>query len=330
MLNLFKKSPSINSYPFIREIKSPVTEDQLVPLDEKCRVVQFSSLLTDSDHKKLSKFLENYPDVSFRIYGHYGKGQLNDLKFLRFYPFVKSFQVDVFEINSIEGIEYLPENLEYFGFGQTRKKFSLGFLDGFKNLRELYIEGHDKDIEVVSKLTTLERLILRSITLKDLSVLLPLEKLWWLAIKLGGTKNLSMLPKIGRLKYLELWRVRDLKNISPVSKLKNLQSLFLQDLKNVKKLPDFSECRNLKRVTIENLKGLSDLSLSLLLKATNLEELIIVSGNNFQPSDFIPLKNHKSLKSALIGLGSTKKNNEVKKILGLPKADYSKFDFKFE
>ena len=50
MLNLFKKSPNVNSYPFIREIKSPVTKDQLIPLDEKCRVIQFSSPLTDTDH----------------------------------------------------------------------------------------------------------------------------------------------------------------------------------------------------------------------------------------------------------------------------------------
>jgi hypothetical protein len=328
MLNLFKKSPNVNSYPFIREIKSPVTKDQLIPLDEKCRVIQFSSPLTDTDHEKLSQFAKNYPTVSFRVYGHYGKGRLHDLNFLRHYPFVKNFQVDVFEIASIDGIEYLPENLEYFGFGQTRKKFSLNFLEKFKNLHELYIEGHDKDIEIISKLVTLERLTFRSITLKDLSILLPLKKLWWLAIKLGGTRNLSLLPKIGGLKYLELWMVRGLEDISSISELKNLQFLFLQDLKNVKELPDLSECRSLKRIAIENLKGLSDLSP--LLKATNLEELIVVSGNNFQPNDFIPLKNHQSLKSVLIGLGSTKKNDKVEEILGLPKADYSKFDFKFE
>lgn len=328
MFNIFKKSPNINSYPFIREIKSPVTKDQLVPLDEKCRVIQFSSPLTDADHEKLSQFAKNYPAVSFRVYGHYGKGQLNDLKFLRYYPFVKNFQVDVFEMTSIAGIEYLPENLEYFGFGQTRKKFSLNFLDRFKNLRELYIEGHDKDIEIISTLSNLERLTLRSITLKDLSTLLQLKKLWWLAIKLGGTKDLSMLSKIEGLKYLELWMVKGLEDISSISKLKNLQFLFLQDLKNVKVLPDFSECHDLKRVVIENLKGLSDLSP--LLKATNLEELIVASGNNFQPDDFIPLKKHKSLRSALIGLGSMRKNKAVDELLNLPKADYSKFDYKFE
>lgn len=329
MLNLFKKSPSINEYPFIREIKSPITKEQLVPLDEKCRVVQFSSPLTESDHTKLSAFMEKYPDMSFRVYGHYQKGQLNDLKFLKNYPFVKNFQVDVFEINSIDGVEYLSENLEFFGFGQTRKTFSLNFLARFQKLKDLYIEAHEKDIEVISTLTNLDHLSLRSITLKDLSLLIPLKKLWWLAIKLGGTKNLSLISKIENLKYLELWMIKGLEDISSVSELSKLQFLFLQDLKNIKELPDFSKCRDLKRIVIENLKGLSDLSP--LLKATSLEDLIVVSGNNFKPSDFLCLKNDKSLKTALIGLGSLKKNKEAKEILNLPTTEsYSKFDFKFE
>lgn len=324
MLNLFKKSTNINSYPFIREIKSPVTKEQLVPLDKRCKVVQFSSPLTDSNHEKLSKFVRNYPTVSFRVYGHYGKGQLNDLQFLKYYSFLRKFQVDVFEISNLDGIEHLTENLEYLGFGRTRKKFSLNFLGKFKNLRELNIEAHEKDIGVISTLTNLERVTLRSITLKDLSILLPLKKLWWLAIKLGGTKNLSIISKTNNLKYLELWMIRGLEDLSSISKLKNLQYLFLQDLKNVKELPDFSECRNLKQIALENLKGLSDLSP--LLTAKNLEELIVVRGNNFQPSNFVPLKSHRSLKSVSIGLGSLKKNDEVDKLLSLPKADYFKFD----
>ncbi len=329
MFNLFKKSPSINAYPFIREIKSPITKEQLSPLDEKCRVVQFSSPLTESDHEKLSAFMGKYPDIPFRVYGHYGKGQLIDLKFLKNYSFIKNFQVDLFEINSLNGVEYLSENLEFFGFGQTRKTFSLNFLARFHKLKDLYIEAHEKDIEIISTLTNLDHLSLRSITLKDLSILVPLKKLWWLAIKLGGTKNLSLISKIENLKYLELWMIRGLEDISPVSELPKLQFLFLQDLKNIKELPDFSKCRDLKRIDIENLKGLSDLSP--LLKATSLEDLIVASGNIIKPSDFLCLKNHKSLKTAAIGLGSLKKNKEAKELLNLPTTElYSKFDFKFE
>jgi hypothetical protein len=54
-------------YPFIRTVKSPITEQQLRPLDPKCRVVQFDSPLTEGDFIKLSRFLQAYPEVPLRM-----------------------------------------------------------------------------------------------------------------------------------------------------------------------------------------------------------------------------------------------------------------------
>jgi Leucine-rich repeat (LRR) protein len=326
MSNLFNSTPQLDPYPFLREITSPVTRDHLAPLSDKCQVVQFNAPLSDSDHQKVAELLKTYPTVSLRVYAHYKTG-LSDLSFLRHYPFIKDFQVDVYKLDSLDGIEFLPDDLEEFSFSQTKKTFSLKFLERFTQLKQLYIEDHSKDIEIISQLTNLEKLTLRSIRLTDLSLLVELKKLWWLAIKLGGTKDLSALAQMSALKYLELWMIRGLEDISVVSTLKNLQYLFLQDLKNVKRLPDFSECLSLSRIVIENLSELTDLSP--LLTAANLEELVVTNSHNLQPSAFIPLQQHTSLKSARIGLGSLKKNNEVEQILNSPKDNYSKFNFKF-
>ena len=57
----------MSDYPFLRAIHSPVTKDQLRPLDPRCHRVQFSDPLTDSDHKKLARFLRKYPKVALRI-----------------------------------------------------------------------------------------------------------------------------------------------------------------------------------------------------------------------------------------------------------------------
>ncbi len=313
-------------YPFIRQIRSPLTEDQLQPLDPKCRVVQSDSPLTDEDHEKLAPFLKKYPDVSFRVYGYYNVGGVGDLSFLRFYPFVKNFQVDLFKLESLDGIEHLPIDLEYLGIGQTKKKISLKPLSQFKNIKELYLEGHTKDLEVLSELITLEKVNLRTIKLSDLSVLLPLKKLWSLSLKLGGTKDLTLLPQIRNLKYLEVWMVKGLSDISIVSELSSLQFLFLQDLKNVKSLPDFSKCQDLKRIVLDNMKSLEDLSP--LLTAKNLEDIVIVNGNNFSPEDISCFKNHPHLKRGLIALGSIKKNDKVKELLPLESLKgYSDFNF---
>ncbi len=105
-----------NDYPFLRQVKSPITDDQLSPLDPRCKCVQFAAPLTEPDHIKLAKFLAAYPNVPLRIYGHYSE-PLPNLAFLRHYPFISGFQVDVFLLQSTEGVEHLPESLEFFGFG---------------------------------------------------------------------------------------------------------------------------------------------------------------------------------------------------------------------
>jgi hypothetical protein len=179
-------------YPFIREVHSPISEKQLRPLDPRCEVVQFSSPLTESDLIKLSRFLVSYRDVPLRIYGHYG--QTVDLSFLRHFPFLRGFQVNVYELTGLDGLEFLPDDLEFLALGQTKRRLSSKSLARFKKLKDVYIEGHTKDFSIISELTEIVYLTLRSISLVDLTPLLPLQRLRSLGLKLGGTKNLCIIP----------------------------------------------------------------------------------------------------------------------------------------
>ena len=315
----------LNDYPFIREIRSPVTSDQLAPLDERCQVVQFSSPLTETDHVKLAEFLRSYPQIPFRVYGHYSKPVPN-LSFLKHYPFLSGFQVDVYLLESIEGVEFLPNSLTFFKFGQTRsKKLSLNFLRRFEQLRNLYLESQTKDIEAISNLSRLEQLTLRSITLPGLALLLPLKNLWSLDIKLGGSKDLRLLPQVGKLKYLELWMIKGLQDINVIGEVVTLQNLFLQALKNVTALPSFRNLRSLRRVTLDTMKGIKDLSP--VADAPVLEELLVVAASQLKPEDFKPFVGHPTLKSATIGLCSIRKNERVQKLLGLPGCTGFKSEF---
>jgi internalin A len=316
-----------NSYPFLREIRSPITQEQLAPLDDRCQVVQFVAPLTEEEHGSLAQFLRDYPTVPLRAYGHYSHPVPN-LKFLQHYPFLTGFRVDVFHLESTEGMEYLPTSLESFGIGQTKRKtISLGFLRRFPRLEDLFLEGHTRDIEVVSTLLNLERLTLRSITLPDLKLLLPLRNLWSLDVKLGGTKDLRLLPEIGGLKYLELWMVKGLQDVNAIGEILTLQNLFLQALKNVTALPSFSKLRRLRRVTLDTMKGISDLSP--VADAPALEELFVVAANQLQLDHFKPFVGHPSLKCATIGLGSIRKNEQVEKLLGVPKCHGFKAKFEY-
>ena len=313
--------------PSIRQLQSPLTPEQLTPLDPRCETVQFGEPLTEDEHRCLSEFLKDYPNVSLRAFCLHTRS-LPNLTFLRHYPFLKSFAIDDLSLESTDGAEFLPDALEYFSFGQTRsKKLSLEFLGRFKDLRELYLESHIKGIEVLSRLAALERLTLRSITLPDLAVLLPLRNLWSLDIKLGGTKDLSLLSRIGRLKYLELWMVKGLQGIEPVGEIDTLQNLFLESLKNVAALPSFRKLRALRRVTLDNLKGISDLKP--IAEAPALEELFVVRMNQLQAENFRPFVGHQTLRCATIGLGSARKSAQAEALLGLRECDGFKGEFAY-
>jgi hypothetical protein len=316
-----------NDYPFLRQVKSPITADQLSPLDPRCQCVQFAAPLTETDHTKLAAFLAAYPSVPLRIYGHYSE-PLPNLSFLKHYPFISGFQVDVFHLQSTEGVEHLPESLEFFGFGQTKtRSISLDFLRRFGRLKDLHLEGHKKHIEAISSLSHLEQLTLRSITLPDLQLLLPLKKLWWLGVKLGGTKDLRLLPQIEGLKYLELWMIKGLEDLGMIAELTTLQNLFLQDLKNVLALSSFRNMHRLRRVTLDGMKGITDLSP--IADAPALEELLVVAANQLKTEDFKPFIGHPRLKAATIGLGSIRKNEQVHQLLGRPKCDGFKSEFAY-
>lgn len=315
-------------YPFIRQLRPPVTDAQLRPLDPVCQVVQFCDPLSTEEHRRVSKFMRRYPNVPLRAYGPYPDA-LPDLRFLQHYPQLTNLVVDIFDLESLRGIEHLPPNLESLGLGQTRtKSISLAVLSRFPDLKELFVEGHHKGIDAISSLHSLEKLTLKSITLPSLSLLLPLRELWWLDLKLGGITDLSLLPKIGRLKYLELWMVKGLSDLSAIGSLTSLQCLFLQALKNVTELPSFKNLKDLRRVTLDTMKGLK--SIEAIAAAPALEEFMAVGESSLLPQDFAPLVGHPTLKRASVFLGRDWKNREIAALLGLPPCESGKGEFSFQ
>ena len=300
-----------------REIRTPVTPDQLRPLDQRCTRIQFSQSLKDDEHKQVAQLVRQHPSVELRVYGHISKDC--SLGFLTHYPNIRNLSIDVYSPSNMEAVEQIAMGLESFSFGETKKVHSLKFLQNSRKLKSLYLERQQKDIEVVSGLKELESVTLRSIKLKDLSLLVQLEKLNSLKIKLGSTADLSLLPKLTRLRYLELWRIRGLSDLNSLAETKSLQYLFLQCLNKVEQLPSFAELNFMRRVHIETMKSLD--SLDSVARAPALEELEVVDMKHLAPDDFLPFVNHKKLRNATIAIGSSRKNDAIAKLVRLPKVD---------
>jgi len=209
----------------MRTVGFPLGEDQLNPLGPRCERVQFATYPffaspTATDLERLARFLQQYPDVALRVFGN--PTTVTDLDFLRYFTFLRKFYCDVFELQSLDGLRFLPDDLKALGIGLTRKEFSLKFITRFQKLEDLFIEGHSKNFDALEVLKNLKKLTLRSITVPSLSPLAGLPELWWLDIKLGGTRNLEDLRRLRELKYLELWRIRGLENLDPISDLTGL------------------------------------------------------------------------------------------------------------
>jgi hypothetical protein len=300
----------------IRQVAPPLGPADLLPLQPNCTAVQFTSRLSDDDMRLLADFLAGYPDVRLRVYGGYD-GSIADLDFLRFFPRLRRFSVDaVYRLPSLDGIGHLSTELEDLLIGMTAsKRFSLGTLTRFTGLRTLYLEGQQKDFEAIGKLEALEDLTIRSITLPDLAALVPLQRLRSLDIKLGGTRDIALAPRIGALEYVELWMVRGLDDVSALAEVPTLKQFFLQALKNVTRLPSFRDASALRGATLQTMKGITDLSP--LAEAPNLESVNIIDMGHLQPEALRPFVGHPTLRSAAIGLGSDRKNADAWDLLPL-------------
>src|SRR6478735_12321777 len=309
--------PSAVSSPAIRHLRSPLTAEMLKPSLTGRGVVQFDRRLTDEDFGQLGEWFRQYPEMTLRAYGSYDHS-ITDLEFLRFFPTLRRFAADALweSLTSLDGLRHLPPDLEELGIGATKAKLDLAVLSRFPELRWLFIEGQTKHLEVISGLTQLFDLTLRSITMPDLSLLVPLKGLRSLDLKLGGTRDLRLLPRVGQLWYLELWMIRGLTDVSAVGAISSLRSLFLQALRQVETLPDFSQATSLRRVRLETMKGLRDLRP--LGTAPALEGVELIDMRHLKPEDLAPLAGLPRLKEVTPGLGSLRKNDAAAALLGLP------------
>ncbi|MET2983875.1 hypothetical protein [Aureibaculum conchae] len=341
-LNLFDKYS--DRYP----ISSNTSKRELHKIlkHENLSIIQFVDPIENVQVFKNieSVILKEKPNIELRAFGHYGK--VCDLKFLEHVPSLKKFSadclMDAINLESINELLKLEElsigifNLTDFNFlnkitpeikslfiGRTAsKKPNVSAISRFFELKYLYLEGHNKGIQEISKLSKLEEIVLRSISTENLDFLKNLQKLWSVDIKLGGIKNFDALAEIRGVKYLELWQVRNLMDISFISRMTDLQNIFLQSLPNVEELPNFEKNKKLRRIGLENLKGLKKInSLEFVEK---LDEFFFFDCSQLQPEDFIPLFKNKNLKYASVYFGSDKSNDQFKKLL----IEYRKLEYK--
>ena len=197
-------------------------EIQTLIADKDLKVLQCSGPVKSRTWELLNdQFFPRRPEVELRLWGF--PSLVYDLAFTSKMTNIHHFSVDLMNAVGVERIAEMEEleslgvsifHLEGFGFlnevtlrlkklllGRTKsKKTNLSSLARFDSLEEIYIEGHQKNIEVLSQLENLKDVTLRSISTPDISYLRPLHQMWSLDIKLGGIKDLYAIEEMENIK----------------------------------------------------------------------------------------------------------------------------------
>lgn len=150
-----------------------------------------------------------------------------------------------------------PNEVTYLRIYADNKRADLGFLSDYPNVETLFVNGDLANVDGISELKRLNRLILRLPAAVDLS-----------GVQAPKLKQLSAYKQVNsgfpdllteNIEYLELMEMRGLADLSFVEKASGLKKLHLMSLPSAEKLPDFGKLPNLFALKLYELHKLNDI-----------------------------------------------------------------------
>jgi hypothetical protein len=309
----------VNNY---RVIASDAAALAAPPLEAQENAFRVTEHLGAAGYRHLATRLEERPDawLSLNAQG------TADLECLVHFPRLRRLLVNSLRLESWDGVRHVAGSLEELAMGDTTlKPVSIAPIGELANLRSLSLIGPVRDAHVIGRLDGVEDLSLRSVTLPSLALLVPTRQLRALRLLLGGTDDLRLLPELAPIEELELWRIRGLRDISAVGSLPALRVLRLQSMSAITAVPSLRKARSLRTLALDTMKGVTDLRP--VAEAPSLEELLLVSMCQLEPDALRPMVGHPTLRHAIWGLCSDRKNAEAWEILpqGDPPWNYERW-----
>jgi len=279
--------------------------DAFRPLGEECHTVQFNQPLDDTEMAAMGRLFDGRPDVTLYVYGG-----VKDLEFLRFFPALRSLQLAVWDIGDISGFRHLSPEFRKLIFPHTKARFSLRFLAQLNGLRDLFLQGHKKDFDVVTTLTNLESLGLHGVELADLKPLQKLGGLKTLRLGFGKIHDLSLLPRFEMLENLRLMRITELADVDVLAEVTSVKSIDLDWLTHVPRLPDLSRLARLEVLRLDTMKGLRDIAGA--AAAPLLRKLTAGATPGLTSGSFQAFVGHPALRELYAYVGRTRDNEAIK------------------
>ncbi len=273
------------------------------------------------------------PRLEVRFYGHYGNGFNADA--LTELPDVQWLSVDCLEKISNEDELTRLESLRRFSFGvydfntpdflsafefkklkelslsgTKRSNFDLRFVERFKQLTELFVQGHTKSIGAISTLPKLKTLRLSGMPKKqELSFVNNIKSLGSLTLLLGSRPTIDEI-KHATLEKLEIHWVRGLETLGNMGRFPALRRLRIEDQLQLRVLPlKGLQLRELAAFNCKNLDTITGLE-----EQERLEEFR-TGRTKLDLDALVAHKWPRSMKIVAIYSGSEKWNKAAREIL---------------
>jgi hypothetical protein len=283
------------------------TQQELAPLRDDETWVRVWTELADDAWQTIAAWFVDRPALRLSV----ERGA--DLEMLRWFPALRRLGANSLRLRSLDGLRHVSGTLERLSVGDTISRASLRPVGTLRTLQTLDVNGTWADIDTIGRLTGLRELGIGSI---DLGLLQPLRHLERFTSGLGTIRSLELLPEIGRLELIELYRLRGPHDLTPLARVPQLRWLILESTSSVTSLPSFGRSQELRWVALDSMKGIRDLQA--VADAPALEVLLLIAMPQLGPENLRPFVGHPTLRAGIWGFGSKRKNAEAQTVLPLP------------
>jgi hypothetical protein len=261
------------SAPIVAQIRNEISKGLV-------SVIQFSKPMYSAELlASVDEIARSCGDrLQLRFYGHYDA--VFDASLLKILPSVRNLALDSLKhIRNLDAVFDLP-NLDTLAFGvydfdeanfleklplehlkrlmlaeNKNRNFDLRPLERASNLKELFVQGHSKNIDALSQMKNLNQLVLSSCNAKTpLGFIKNIERLRTFQLILGGRSDIRDVESRS-LETLEIVRVKGLSSLDLLERFEKLSALRVEDQLHLEGL-DISKLL-LRRLTIGNCKKLA-------------------------------------------------------------------------
>jgi hypothetical protein len=290
-----------------REIRTPGADELETPLEADEEAIRVLAPLDARGADRVAEAIAERPETALWL-----EDRSERLGILSAVPGLRRLRLHSLNLESLDGLASAP-GLTELVLGDTLRRLSLRPIADLAGLRRLAINGTWKDPETIGTLTGLERLGIGSI---DLDLLRPLVNLRRFESGLGTVRSLPLLPEIGRLELVELYRLRGPHDLAPLGRIATLRYLVLASTRSVTSLPSLAACPDLRWIALDEMRGLHDLRP--IADAPNLEVLLLIGMSQLDAESLRPLVGHPTLRAGVWGFGSDRRNAAAQDLLPLP------------